>query len=205
MFFAAAVLAASLAGQIDPAEFPANLFDPQVRPPKRGELPQSHPFVDLRHMEFHARAGIAEYSDGFVADAAPAASIMLRAPMPWLNPESDPKGDYFGLFADVTATTIDRDFTPPLDEPSGSVILLSLGADYTFMRNDTWLLRAMAGGQYGTYGGATDLDDGFAGLVGGLVGLRVSYKFWVTFEPEIVFANAGDWIGISLLGVMVEF
>ena len=125
---AAALLAVSLAGQIDPAEFPANLFDPQVRPPKRGELPQSEPFVDLRRLEFHARGGSGEYSEDYVADIAVAGSLMLRAPLTMLTPESDPKGDYFGLFADVTVATIERNIAT-LDKPSGSVLLLTLGAD----------------------------------------------------------------------------
>jgi hypothetical protein len=201
----ALLLAGLLAAQISPDEFRFDFRDPQVRPPKRGELPQPQPFIDLRRLELHARVGLAEYSEDYVADAAPAVSLMFRAPMTWLNPESDVKGDYFGLFADVTATTVERDITPVLDNPSGSVLLFSLGADFTFVRDDTWLLRAMAGGQYGTYGGVTDLDAGFAGIVAGTIGYRLSYKFWLTYEPRIVLANAGDWIAMSLVGVMIEF
>ena len=124
--------------------------------------------------------------------------------MPWLSPASDPKGEYFGAFAEVTFARLTRDIEG-IANPSGNVLAFTLGLDYTLLRSRTWLLQVQAGGQYTTYGGITDTTDGFSGLAGMTVGLRVSRSISLTLSPEMTFVAEGNWMLMIGIGAQIEF
>ncbi len=191
--------AIALALALLPQETPA----PQPGPPQARS--SSRPFVDFDWLELTPRVGFAFFSEDFESDPSLSAGVAARAPMPWLSPASNPGGEYFGLFAGLSAAMIDREIEPEPDQPDGWAFFLSLGVDYTLFRDATWLLMAQAGGQYANYGGITDLEDGFGFVAGLAVGLNLAEGVALAYSPEFNFGRAGDWIHLSSIGFMIQF
>jgi hypothetical protein len=100
---------------------------------------------------------------------------------------------------------IKRTIVPKLAKASGVMTSLALGLDYTFYRDDTWLVLARVGVQYTNYGGVTDLKDGGQAIAGVTIGLSATRSLMFTLTPEIVYAKTGDHILMGLVGVAVEF
>lgn len=214
----AAILAAGVAAQTDDLPVRLTLDSPRVerfqeeqppqdplQEPEPLEEEEGAPFVDFDWLEAGPRLGFAVFSEDYETDPSFSASFLARAPMPWLSPSSDPEGEYFGLFAEIGFTTVDRDIEPDLDEPDGVVLFVTVGVDYTVVRNETWLLLAQAGAGYIHYGGVTDLNDGIAPVVALTAGVNLSTGFTVTYSPEILFGNAGDTIFLNSVGLMIDF
>lgn len=187
------------------------------RPPQEDPTPQrptepvpapveeaGTPWIDFDWLELGVRVGMAIFSDEFHIDPSPAFVIEGRAPLPWLSPSSNPDGDFFGAFAQLSFAVIERTIEPEVDKPSGAAIMLTLGVDYSILRNTTWMILVRAGFVYATYGGVTDLEDGM-GLMGGLtVGLTVSRSVSITLAPEYVFGD-GDNVMMGTVGVSIGF
>jgi len=174
-------------------------------PQKEAPLATQWSVIDFGWLELYPRAGLAIFSSKYHINPSPVLEIEAHAPIPWLSPASNPQGDYFGAFAHLNFAVIKRTIVPKLAKASGVMASLAFGLDYTFYRDDTWLLLARAGIQYTTYGGVTDLNDGGQVVVGFTAGLSVSRSLMFTLTPEIVYAATGDHILMGLLGVAVEF
>jgi hypothetical protein len=182
--------------------------DKPQRPQEPGQeapLATQWSVVDFGWLELYPRAGLAIFSAKYHINASPVLEIEAHAPIPWLSPASNPNGDYFGAFAHLNFAVIKRTIVPKLAKASGVMASIAFGLDYTFYRDETWLLLARAGIQYTTYGGVTDLNDGGQVVVGFTAGLSVSRSLMFTLTPEIVYATTGDHILMGLLGIAVEF
>jgi hypothetical protein len=169
----------------------------------QGERPR--PIVDLEWLEVGARVGVAAFSGDFETDPAPSLAFAVRAPMPWLSPSSTPNAEWFGLFAQVAMAPVDREVEPELEDPDGLAWFLTAGLDFTVVRDGTWLVMLEAGPQYQTFGGISDLDDGFAFLAGARGGLDLARGLSLTLGPEVAFGNAGDRVSFLYLGLMIDF
>jgi len=215
-------LATSLSAQSAPAEVataPRDKPKPQEEkqpPPLRREEPPLPPmrleedggggFIDLEWLEIQSRVGIAFFSDSYKIDPSPQVSLLLHAPMPWLSPSSDPGGEYFGIFMELTVLpVVERNLDPPPDKTSGTCLFVSLGLDFTILRNQTFFLTVQAGGQYGTYGGISDLSNGLAAVAGINFGVYVGGGLTLTLAQEVVFADGDNHILMSSLGLVIEF
>src|SRR5436190_1888886 len=163
------------------------------------------PIIDFDWLELHVRVGMAIYSKEFHIDPSPAFTIEGRAPIPWLSPSSNPDGDYFGAFAELGMAIIKRTITPAVDKPSGAEIMLTVGVDYSFIRNTTWMVVLRAGMQYATYGGVTDLKDGFGPMVGVTAGLTISRSVSIVIAPEYILGGSGDSVIMGTVGVAIDF
>jgi len=179
---------------------------PQERPvqplrPARTE----RPFIDLDWLEVTPGAGMAFFSSNFLADPAPCFAIRAHAPMPWLNPPSDPIGEYFGLFAEVELTTIDRKMSPAVTDRSGLITMFSVGVDFSFVRDGAWILMARVGAAYVHYGSVADLQNGIGPLIGLTVGYELSGKLALTYSPEMILGDTGSRIFMNTLGLLIHF
>lgn len=179
--------------------------EPVPRPDARTAAPPSAPVVDLEWLEITPGAGFAVYSSKYRSDPAPAFVLSARAPLPWLSPADDPKGEYFGIFAEAAFMTIDRDLSPSVDHRSGLASFLSLGLDYSILRDSTWILLARGGLLYAYYGDVADLESGIGFMVGASAGIQLSGKIGLTYSPELLFGKSGSLVFLNTLGVTIQF
>ena len=111
-----------------------------------------------------------------------------------------------GVYVDIAILPrIKRDLDPPPDKDSGTAFLLTMGADFTLVRNQGFLLLVRGGGQYGSYGGVEGLSDGLASTAGLATGFYIGSGLTFTLSSDAVFASAGDMIIASYVGLLVEF
>ena len=162
-------------------------------------------FLDLDWLEFTPAIGFSVYSSKYLADPSPALSLIVRAPMPWLSPASDPKGEYFGLFAEAAFMTIDRDLSPTVDHRKGLASFFMLGPDFSILRDSTWILVARGGLLYAHYGSIADLNSGFGAMLGASVGLQISGKTGLVYSPELLFGKSGTMVFLNTLGLSIQF
>ena len=149
--------------------------------------------------------GVAAYSQKYLADPGLAFLLSAHAPIPWLNPASDPKGEYFGLYAEAAFSTIDRKLSSSVDHHSGLASYYSLGLDYSIIRDGTWILVARAGGLYAYYGDIHDLSSGFGATMSAVTGIQLSGKTAITYSPEVLFGKSGSLIFLNTLGFAFQF
>ena len=101
---------------------------------------QGSRFIDFRWLDLELRVGLAVFSEDYKFDPSPAVSLLFRAPLTCMSPDSDPDGEYFGVYVDLSVIPgLDRDLDPAATEPKGTGTLISLGMDYTFVRNQSLL------------------------------------------------------------------
>lgn len=174
-------------------------------PPPQQPQDSGPPFIDWDWLELRVRVGVAKFSKDFHINTSPAFAIEGRVPISFLAPSSNPEGDYFGLWAQLEGAVIKRTIQPQVDKPSGAMISLGVGVDYTILRNSTWLLMARAGALYVTYGGVTDLNDGIGPMVGIQAGLSLTRSVNIVIAPEYVLGKGGDSIIIGTIGVSIDF
>ena len=202
---------ADLARRIGPnVEAPVKPQQEDPRPqrpdaPVQAPEEASTPWIDFDWFELHVRVGMAKFSKEFHINASPSFAIEGRAPMPWLSPSSNPDGDFFGAFAEISFTSIKRTITPAVDKPSGVMLSLTVGVDYSIIRNTTWIVLARVGIQYATYGGVTDLKDGMGPMAGLTAGITISRSVSITISPEYIMGGSGDSIIIGTVGVAIDF
>jgi len=191
------------------ADLPRSLAQDQAQDPFKPEpLPthqQSSAIVDFDWLDLTPGVGLAVYSSKYRADPAIAFSLRAHAPMPWLSPASDAKGEYFGLFAEAAFATIDRELSPIVSDRSGLCMFLSVGVDFSFLRDPTWILVGRAGVVYAHYGSIADLNSGLGPLVGATFGYQLSGKLAVTLSPEVVLGDSGSHIILTTLGMLIQF
>ncbi|HLY11112.1 MAG TPA: hypothetical protein VKW04_17550 [Planctomycetota bacterium] len=163
------------------------------------------PLLDFDWLELHLRAGMALFSKDYHINPSPAFVLEGRAPMPWLSPSSNPDGDYFGAFAELAFASIKRTIQPQVAKPSGAMMSLAAGVDYTFFRNTTWLILLRAGFEYTTYGGVTDLKDGIGPMVGLTAGWQLTRSVSITVSPEYILGGSGSSTIVGTVGVGIDF
>jgi hypothetical protein len=191
------------------ADLPRSLAQDQAQDPLKPEAIPSHhgsgAIVDLDWLDLTGGVGLASYSSKFRADPAIAFSLRAHAPMPWLSPSSDAKGEYFGLFVEAAFASIDRDLSPIVSDRSGLCTFMSVGVDFSFLRDPTWILVGRAGVVYAHYGGVADLKSGIGPLVGATFGYQLSGKVAVTLTPELVLGDSGSHVILTTLGMLIQF
>lgn len=160
--------------------------------------------VDFDWLEMQPRVGMALFSKIYHINASPCFGVEFRAPVTFLSPASNPTGDYFGVWGQLTGIIGKRTIMPAVAQPSGVILMMTLGVDYTLIRDETWLVLVRAGFQYCTYGGITDLKDGVAPVVGLTAGLAISRSLSITLAPEFVLGKS-DYIILGMLGLGIQF
>ena len=186
----------SLQDTPDPAVLADRSFESRAR-----SMGGSGGFLNLEWLELSPRVGMAMFSAPYEVDNTLCGSLHVRAPMGWLSPASNPDGDYFGLYVDLTVAQVERDILD--DSNDGSMTVFTLGVDYTVYRDETWLVMAQAGFQYGSFGGITDLDDGMGGVFGIMTGIKLARDVSLTYNPA--FTIGQDPFTIHYFGLQIEF
>ena len=174
-------------------------------PPPDSGARKSPPIVDLEWLELTAGVGVAVFSHDYLT--APSASFLVsaHAPLPWLSPGSDPKGEYFGLFLEAAFATIDRDMSPTVEHRRGVAAFTTLGMDYSFVRDSSWILMARAGVLYAYYGNIAQLNSGVGGTAGAVAGIQLSGKMSLSYQPEAFFGKGGSLIFLNTLAFSFQF
>ena len=213
---AAAVLILAAAGAIpaaaqEAARLPRSLAqDPQAEParPTTPPAPQEAAgteFIDLNRTEFEGHLGVLAFAADYESSAKFGGGVLVRAPLPWFS--RDVLGferDAVGAFLDLTISSIDRDIDL-LDKKSGTLMFVTLGLDYAFYADESFRAEVQLGIQYGYFGGVTDLQNGFAPLVGLAARLSLGSGVGLTFNPQVGFGDSGDTIYFINLGVQIDF
>jgi hypothetical protein len=88
---------------------------------------------------------------------------------------------------------------------SGVAAFTTLGADYSFIRDSSWILMARAGVLYAYYGNIAQLNSGVGGTAGLVGGIQISGKAALTYSPELFFGNAGSLIFLNTVGFTWQF
>jgi hypothetical protein len=205
------VLAAAVRSPQDAALSAAAPKKQEPRPPDLLQEPRLHQeekpsWLDFDWLEIEPRVGMALFSEDYHIDPSAFLSVRLHAPLTCLSPDSNPGGEYFGLFAEFAFfPSVERDLNPEPADPSGSILGVNLGLDYTLVRNQScyWVLQG--GAQYGSYGGISDLNDGIAPTAGLAFGINLGKSLILTLGNSTVFAHAGDKIYMNSLGLLIEF
>lgn len=167
----------------------------------QGRLSQKPPFFDFSKLELGGFAGIVAYSSDFDADPAPVAGIKARLPVPGI-----PLGEW-GLWAEFLVSHIDRDL-PFYYQNRGDIWFgFGAGADFTFVRERLWFLRAQVGILYANWNNVQALDNGIGILVGAQVGwywIKGNDKAVLDFGPQLSY-DGKNWIGFLSIGFSVDF
>ncbi len=209
-----ALIAALLLAQADETPLPRELALAERQDPKQEPFPPMEPppakrssdrFIDLDWLEITPAIGFSVYSSKYLSDPSMALSITVRAPMPWLSPRGDPGGEYFGLFAEASFMTIDRDMSPSVDHRKGLASFFAAGPDFSILRDSTWILMGRAGLLYAYYGSIADLSSGFGGMAGLSAGLQLSGKTGLIYSPEVLFGKSGSVVFLNTFGVTIQF
>jgi len=174
-------------------------------PTPRESRQEEAPSIDFSWLEIYPRLGLASFSSKYHVKPSVCFGVAARAPMPWLSPDSNPHGEYFGLFAEVDVSVIRRNIFPKLDKDSGPVFMVGFGIDYTIYRSESWLLMVEAGAHYVNFGGITDLTNGLTPMFGIIGGISVSRGMSLSLSPEIEYPKTGDYIMMITLGLVWEF
>lgn len=189
--------------QEEPAPGPST----SPEPPDRLRLEdEGGGLLDFDWFELHARLGVAAFADDFRIDPTFQVSLVAHAPMPWLSPASDPGGDYFGAFLGITLIPgVERDLDPAPSGADGSIFLIHFGIDYTLLRNQSLYVALELGGQYASYGGIADLDDGLGLFLGVNGGLHLGGGLTLGLAIETALVDNGDRIDLFSLDLVIEF
>jgi hypothetical protein len=200
-------LALLLLAQTGPDALPRSLQqeEPPPRPESTTRSTPSTPVVDLDWLELTPAVGFAVYSPKYRANTAPALQVSARAPLPWLSPASDPKGEYFGVFAEAAFMNMERNLSPTVHDRSGLASFFSLGLDFSLLRDSKWIVVLRAGALYAYYGGIADLKSGFGVMAGASVGIQISGKMGLVYSPEFLFGDSGSMIFLNTLGLSIQF
>jgi hypothetical protein len=173
----------------------ARLREAQVPPPPREPRIQVTPtaptaptaprgdatgLLDLAALEANGWVGLLGFSSDYDSDPKLAGGVLVRAPSPLLSRSLfGLERDDLGLWFQAGAGSLDRD-VDTVDDTRGAVLLGSLGVDYTFLRDPSWLLLAQTGMQYIGITDVASADDGVGFVVGGLGGYSLTDRLRLT-------------------------
>jgi hypothetical protein len=193
--------APALEGQVPPA--PASQASPTSSKSPASPRDEATGLLDLGGLEGNAWAGLLGFSSDYHSDPKFAAGVLVRAPSPLLSGLVGMKRDDLGIYLQAGAGSLDRD-VDTTDDRRGSVLLGTLGVDYTLIRDKRWLLLAQAGVQYVGITDVASANDGVGFALGGLGGFAVSDRLWITFNPQIILGD-GDYLYLMSLGLHFAF
>jgi hypothetical protein len=191
-------------GQSAPAQEPSTPPEP---PPTPAQDEEGAPdLLDFDRLEGSVRLGFIAFSEGFESKPQFAASLLARAPSPWLSRDLlGLESDAVGAFLEMTFSRIDRDLDPAFDHTDGTTFFVGLGLDYTIVRDGSWMAAAQLGLQYGFFGNVDDTHDGVALLMGLMGNYQISQGIWATLSPQAAIADAGDRLYFFHFGVLFAF
>ncbi|HYE98282.1 MAG TPA: Ig-like domain-containing protein, partial [Planctomycetota bacterium] len=202
---------AATAAQAQDAAVPSRLvLQEEEKPAERPTLEEptttpGHDLLDFGRLEGGVRVGVVGFSHDFESDPQAAGGILLRAPSPWVSQDLvGLDADDIGFYLDVTISRIDRDLDF-LDENDGTLVFVGAGTDITLVRDETWHAAFQAGLQYGWFGDVDETAEGIAVALGLFGGVQVASSFWITVNPQIAFADAGDQIYFLHVGAHLAF
>ena len=192
-----AMLAAPAEDAHEPLELPARM---NFWAERQGRQSQQTPFIDFSHFEMGGFAGIVAFSSDFEADPTWVAGITARVPVPGIP------GNW-GIFAEAFISHITRDLPFYYQHRAGSWFGVEIGADYTFVRDDVWYLRAQAGMLYANWNNVNALDNGIGILLGAQIGF-----YWIKHNPNAVVTitpqfsyDGSNWLGFFTVGFSYDF
>ena len=187
------------------AQVPPPAREPRLRaPPPAPTTRGATGLLDLERLEGNAWAGLLGFSSDYDSDPKFAAGVLVRAPSPLLSRSLfGMERDDLGLFVQAGAGSLDRD-VDTTDSTQGAVLLGSLGVDYAFVRDASWLLLAQGGLQYVGITDVASADDGIGFVLGGLGGYAVTDRLRLTFNPQLIVGN-GDYLWLASLGLHFAF
>jgi hypothetical protein len=194
--------APDLEGQVSPA--PTSPKTPAA--PKTPSAPSgsSSRILDLDDLEGNVWAGLLGFSSDYHSDPKFTAGVLVRAPSPLLSRGLfGMKRDDLGIYLQAGAGSLDRDVSTP-DDTRGSVLLGTLGVDYTIVRNETWMVLAQGGMQYVGVKDVASANDGVGFVVGGLGGFALTDRLWITFNPQFILGD-GDYLYLLSVGLHYSF
>lgn len=172
--------------------------EPQVVP--RSTAPPA--FFDFARSEWGFYVGAVHFSSEFEADPTWALGVAFRVPLGKIF------GGKFGLWAEAFVANIERDLPPWVQEDdSGMFYGGAFGADFQFVRSETFLFFAQAGVLYATFGDIAGVDDGFGGVLGlkfGAFTIRRNNQIALIYNPQISY-DGEDWFAFHFVGVQVDF
>ena len=180
---------------------PAQDRPTQPLPPAQAD----RPIIDFEWLELTPSVGLAVYSSKFLSDPGLAICVRAHAPIPLFSPPGNVVKEYFGAFAQVEFTTIDRDMSHTVSHRKGVASFLSVGLDYTFVRDTTWLLVGRAGIMYAYYGGIADLQNGVGPMIGLSAGVQISGSMAIAYTPELMLGDTGSHIFVNTIGLLIQF
>jgi hypothetical protein len=176
----------------------------QGRPAPASPSGDSTRVLDLDDLEGSVWAGLLGFSSDYHSDPKFTAGVLVRAPSPLLSRGLfGMKRDDLGIYLQAGAGSLDRDLNTT-EDTRGTVLLGTLGVDYTLIRNDSWLLLAQAGVQYVGITDVASANDGVGFAVGGLGGFALTDRLWITFNPQFILGD-GDYLYLMSLGLHFSF
>ena len=184
---------------------PAKPTQEQAQPQPQKQEGDGSAFLDLNRTELGAHLGVLAFASDYESSAKFGGGLLLRAPMPWFSRDvCGLEKDNFGLFLDLTVSSIDRDIDV-LKKQSGTLFFVALGMDCSFYEDESWRFQGQLGIQYGYFGGVTDLHNGVAPLLGLAGRYNVDKGFGITLNPQIGFGHSGDVIFFINFGAQIDF
>jgi hypothetical protein len=194
-------------GKRDPEQEPRQ--DPFTREPDR--LPRKMddegiPWIDFDWLELHPRVGLAMFTSDYRISPTPFVSVLAHVPVPLLSLGSSPGAEWFGIYleADIIPS-VTRDLNPAPDHSSGMIVFMSLGLDFTLIRDQSLYLVLQVGVQYAHYGGIADLNNGMAPVVGLAGGVYLGKGLTLTLGSQVIQGDSSSRIYLNSLGLMIEF
>jgi hypothetical protein len=166
----------------------------------QGRQSQQTPFIDFSHFEMGGYAGVVAFSSDFDANPTWVAGLTARVPVPGIP------GNW-GIFVQGFVSHITRDLPFYYQHRAGTWVGGEVGADYTFLKDDVWYLRAQAGALYAWWNNVNALDNGLGILVGVQVGfywIKHNQSSVVTITPQFTY-DGSNWIGFFTVGFSYDF
>lgn len=185
------------------ARVPAPTLEPQASSAPDAPRREATGLLDLGGVEGSVWAGLLGFSGDYESDPQLAAGVLVRAPSPLLSGLLGMKRDDLGIYVQAGGGSLDRDVTTP-DDTRGSVLLGTLGVDYTVVRDKRWLLLAQGGLQYVGITQVASADDGLGFVVGALGGVALTDRLRVTVDPQFILGD-GDYLYLVSLGLHFSF
>lgn len=167
----------------------------------QGRLSQKTPFIDFSKFELGAFIGGVFYSSEFEADPSYVLGVTARVPLPGI-----PLGDW-GIWAQLSLSYVSRDLPFYYPDQSGNWYGLAAGADYTFVRDEIWFLRAQLGVLYAHWNDIQALDNGLGVLAGvqfGFYWIKGYNKAVVTITPQLSF-DGDAYVHFLQVGFSIDF
>ena len=160
--------------------------------------------LEFEKLTLNGHVGFLSFSSSFKDQLEFCGGLTVRVPSPLVSSSFGSDPELIVFFVDLTASSVIRSL-PATPGTSGTLFFVSAGFDVAFCKEESFEAQAQAGFQYGHFGGAAGLVDGFAALIGLRGALKIADGVWVTLNPQMTFANGGNRIFFLNLGIEIGF